>query len=110
MVERRPIADFFTHALLILGIAIVMLPVWIAFVASSLSPERILDAPMTLLPGDRLVANYAHVLFEGPTVGELAERVEERLRAGQPTETIALVRLERDGPLPLSFALTQPCR
>ena len=67
MVERRPVADFFTHALLIAGTALIVLPVWIAFVASSLTPEQVQDAPMTLLPGDQLATNYLRVLFEGST-------------------------------------------
>ena len=67
MVERRPVADFFTHALLIVGTALIVLPVWVAFVASSLTPEQVQDAPMTLLPGDQLMTNYLRVLFEGST-------------------------------------------
>jgi sn-glycerol 3-phosphate transport system permease protein len=67
MVERRPLADILTHLLLVLGMALVVLPVWLAFVASTLSPAEILDAPMSLLPGDRLVANYRTVLTEGST-------------------------------------------
>lgn len=67
MVERRPLADFLTHLLLVAGMALVALPVWLAFVASTLTPEQILDAPMSLLPGGQLVANYRSVLFEGST-------------------------------------------
>ena len=67
MVERRPLADFFTHLLLIAGTALVALPVWLAFVASTLSPEQVLDAPMSLLPGARLVDNYRTVLTAGST-------------------------------------------
>ena len=67
MVERRPLADFCTHLLLAAGMALVALPVWLAFVASTLTPEQILDTPMPLLPGGQLVANYRSVLFEGST-------------------------------------------
>jgi sn-glycerol 3-phosphate transport system permease protein len=67
MVERRPLADFFTHLLLVAGMALVALPVWLAFVASTLMPEQILDTPMPLMPGGQLVANYRSVLFEGST-------------------------------------------
>ena len=67
MVERRPLADFFTHLLLVAGMALVALPVWLAFVASTLTPEQILDTPMPLMPGGQLVANYRSVLFEGST-------------------------------------------
>jgi amino acid adenylation domain-containing protein len=42
-------------------------------------------------------------LFEGPTVAELAVRVEEMRRAGLPVLP-PVVRIDRDRPLPLSFA------
>jgi amino acid adenylation domain-containing protein len=42
-------------------------------------------------------------LFEGPTVAELAGRVEELRRAGLPVLP-PVVRVDRDRPLPLSFA------
>ena len=42
-------------------------------------------------------------LFEGPTVAELAGRVEEMRRAGLPVLP-PVVPVERTGPLPLSFA------
>ncbi|HEY7768547.1 amino acid adenylation domain-containing protein [Longimicrobium sp.] len=42
-------------------------------------------------------------LFEGPTVAELARRVEEMRRAGVPVLP-PVMRTERPGPLPLSFA------
>ena len=67
MVERRPLADFVTHLVLVLGVGIVALPVWLAFVASSLTPEQVLDAPMSLIPGDQLGVNYLHVLTRGST-------------------------------------------
>jgi len=67
MVERRPLADFFTHLLLGAGTALVVLPVWLAFVASTLSAAQVQDAPMSLLPGDQLLLNYRAVLFDGST-------------------------------------------
>jgi sn-glycerol 3-phosphate transport system permease protein len=67
MVERRPFVDLLTHVLLIAGVVLVALPVWLAFVASTLSSTQVLDAPMSLLPGSELIANYRSVLFEGST-------------------------------------------
>ena len=67
MVERRPFADLLTHCVLVAGTALLVLPVWLAFVASSLTPEQVLDAPMSLIPGDQLVVNYLHVLTQGST-------------------------------------------
>jgi amino acid adenylation domain-containing protein len=43
-------------------------------------------------------------LFEAPTLGGTAERVELLLRRGAASEVPPLVPVRRDGPLPLSFA------
>src|SRR5271167_2371146 len=53
------------HAVLLLGLALVVFPVYVAFVASSLPLREILDAPMTLVPGPDLVANYRDALALG---------------------------------------------
>ena len=53
------------HAVLMLGLALVAFPVYVAFVASSLPLQDILDAPMTLSPGPDLVANYHDALARG---------------------------------------------
>lgn len=73
MVERRPILDFVTHLVLILGIAVVAFPVYLTFVASTLTAEQVLDSPMTLIPGGHLIENFRTVLFQG--VGEAASPV-----------------------------------
>ena len=53
------------HAVLMLGLALVVFPVYVAFVASSLSLQDILDAPMTLVPGPDFAANYREALAQG---------------------------------------------
>jgi len=53
------------HAVLLLGLALVVFPVYVAFVASSLPLQDILDAPMTLVPGPDLLANYRDALALG---------------------------------------------
>ena len=53
------------HAVLMLGLALVAFPVYVAFVASSLPLQDILDAPMTPSPGPDLVANYRDALARG---------------------------------------------
>ena len=53
------------HAVLLLGLALVLFPVYVAFVASSLPLQDILDAPMTLVPGSDLLANYRDALALG---------------------------------------------
>ncbi|CAG2152950.1 L-arabinose transport system permease protein AraQ [Cupriavidus campinensis] len=73
MVERRPILDVITHVVLILGIVVVAFPVYLTFVASTLTAEQVLDSPMTLIPGSHLIENFRTVLFQG--VGEAASPV-----------------------------------
>ena len=65
MIEHRPLLTFFSHILLIIGVAIVALPVYITFVASSLAPDEVLQSPMPLLPGSHLIENYTKVLSQG---------------------------------------------
>jgi sn-glycerol 3-phosphate transport system permease protein len=65
MVERRPLLTLFSHLMLALGIAVVALPIWLTFVASTHPVENILRAPIPVWPGDRLVENYATVLGHG---------------------------------------------
>jgi len=62
MVERRPLLDFASHAILLLGVAIVAFPLYLTFVASTHTAAEIVQAPMPLLPGDQLFHNYAAAL------------------------------------------------
>ena len=57
---------------LILGVIVVAFPVWVTFVASTLTLEQILRVPMPLLPGDQLLTNYSQVLAAGSTKGSSA--------------------------------------
>jgi sn-glycerol 3-phosphate transport system permease protein len=65
MVENRPWLTWLSHAVLIAGVAVVAFPVWLTFVASTLSSTDVMDAPMTLLPGGKLLENYTRVLTRG---------------------------------------------
>jgi sn-glycerol 3-phosphate transport system permease protein len=53
------------HAVLLAGLGLVLFPIYVAFVASSLSLRDILAAPMTLIPGPQLIANYREALTSG---------------------------------------------
>jgi sn-glycerol 3-phosphate transport system permease protein len=53
------------HAILIVGLVLVLFPIYVAFVASSHPLADILEAPMTLLPGSRLIANFGEALDAG---------------------------------------------
>jgi sn-glycerol 3-phosphate transport system permease protein len=68
MVERRPVLTFFTHAILLVGVAIVAFPVYLTFVASTHTAVEIVQAPMPLLPGDQFWHNYT-AAFTGSEKG-----------------------------------------
>jgi sn-glycerol 3-phosphate transport system permease protein len=68
MIERRPVATLLAHVTLVLGILIVGLPVYIAFVASTQTAEQIVqNVPMSLLPGNNFLESYRLALFGGET-------------------------------------------
>ena len=51
MIENRPVLTFVSHLVLVIGVAIVALPVYITFVASTLAVDEVLQAPMPLHSG-----------------------------------------------------------
>ena len=65
MVENRPWLTVVSHAVLIAGIAVIAFPLYVTFVASTLTLDQILQVPMPLLPGDRLWENYSRALTAG---------------------------------------------
>jgi sn-glycerol 3-phosphate transport system permease protein len=64
MVERRPLLTVIQHAVLILGAALFVFPIYLAFVASTHTAQEV-NSGIPLLPGAEMVANYAQVLGEG---------------------------------------------
>jgi sn-glycerol 3-phosphate transport system permease protein len=72
MVENRPWLTFFSHAVLIGGVLAVAFPLYVTFVASTLTLEQIMQVPMPLTPGDQLVENFRQVLTAGSTKGSKA--------------------------------------
>jgi len=65
MIEHRPGLKIFCHAMLVLGVATVAFPLWVAFVASTHTAERMLEIPLPLWPGTYLLDNYRTVLTKG---------------------------------------------
>jgi sn-glycerol 3-phosphate transport system permease protein len=65
MVENRRWLDLLSHAVLIAGIAVIAFPLYVTFVASTLTHEQILSVPMPLVPGEHFWSNYAQVLSAG---------------------------------------------
>jgi sn-glycerol 3-phosphate transport system permease protein len=72
MIERRPVLDVISHAVLIGGALVIAFPLYVAFVASTHSLEDVMRMPMPLLPGGRFLENYTQVLFAGTTTGSRA--------------------------------------
>ena len=68
MVEHNRWLDVLTHIVLLLGVAIVAFPIYLAFVASSHTVQEIVQAPMPLLPGSNLAASF-HDAFVGSGTG-----------------------------------------
>ncbi|MEM6578859.1 MAG: sn-glycerol-3-phosphate ABC transporter permease UgpE [Pseudomonadota bacterium] len=65
MVEKRGSGLWLTHLGLIIGVAFIFFPIWLAFVASTVDQQDIVRPPMPLLPGDQLVENYTRALASG---------------------------------------------
>jgi sn-glycerol 3-phosphate transport system permease protein len=72
MVEKRPGLTLLAHAVLLAGIAVIAFPIYVTFVASTLTLDQIMTVPMPLLPGGELLHNYAQVLTAGTVGGSQA--------------------------------------
>ncbi len=67
MVERRGWLTAVTHLVLIAGIAVLALPIYFAFVASTVGLRDIVEPPLPLVPGPFLFDNYGEALLRGVT-------------------------------------------
>lgn len=65
MVERRRWLTVFSHVSLLVCIAILALPIYVTFIASTTTMEEIVQPPLPLLPGSQLLENYATALTRG---------------------------------------------
>ena len=65
MVENRPFLTFLTHLVLITGVALVVFPVYLAFVASTHGYNDFLRGLAPLLPGPYMVENYTRMWTSG---------------------------------------------
>jgi sn-glycerol 3-phosphate transport system permease protein len=57
MVERAPVLDGICHAILLVGVACVCVPLYLTFVAGSLTIDQVQQVPLPWLPGDRFLEN-----------------------------------------------------
>src|SRR5438093_295001 len=72
MVEHRPLGSIVSHLVLIAGVAVVALPLYVGFVASTLSFDQVTAVPMQMTPSTHLLENYGAVLLHGSTAASKA--------------------------------------
>ena len=65
---RRTGGGLLTHAGLLAGVLVTCFPLYIIFVASSVSHDEIARPPLPMFPGDRLWENYAAALKAGVNI------------------------------------------
>ena len=68
MVEKRGMGLWLTHGFMITGVLIIFFPIWLAFVASTVTQPEIVSPPMPLLPGGHFWENYKTALVSGVNV------------------------------------------
>ena len=68
MVERRGAGLWLTHLFMITGVLIIFFPIWLAFVASTVTQPEIVSPPMPVWPGGHFWENYSSALFSGVNV------------------------------------------
>lgn len=62
MIRKKFIPRIFLHVFLMLGLVTILFPLYIGFVASTHTMERLLQVPLPWLPGTALFENYKEVL------------------------------------------------
>jgi len=65
MVENDRWGTLFAHIILILGVAIIVFPIYVAVIASTHESGTFLRGVMPLLPGSHGWENYNTIIFEG---------------------------------------------
>lgn len=65
MIENRRGLTIFSHTLLIVGIIVILFPLYVAFVAATLDNDAVFQTPMTLIPGTHLLENISYIWRHG---------------------------------------------
>ncbi|MFC0225999.1 sn-glycerol-3-phosphate ABC transporter permease UgpE [Serratia aquatilis] len=65
MIENRRGLDIFSHAMLIIGVLIILFPLYVAVIAATLDDKQIFAVPMQLIPGGHLWDNVRHIWQDG---------------------------------------------
>jgi sn-glycerol 3-phosphate transport system permease protein len=64
MIERTPVLNIVTHAILFTGLAILVIPIYLVIVAASQTLPDVMAIPAKLLPGDQLIVNLKAAWIE----------------------------------------------
>jgi sn-glycerol 3-phosphate transport system permease protein len=73
MIERQTrLSQLLPHLILIVGVAIVAFPVYLAVIASTYDGPSIINGQMSLLPGGHAIDNYSRVLASGASASTRA--------------------------------------
>lgn len=64
MLNRGKWGQIASHSILLLGVLLVVFPLYITFIASTQPSADISQAPMSLMPGTEMWGNYRRALFE----------------------------------------------
>jgi sn-glycerol 3-phosphate transport system permease protein len=65
MVEKKGVGRLLTHGTLIIGICIICFPIYVAFIASTVTQSDLISPPMPLVPGGHFIDNYREALLSG---------------------------------------------
>lgn len=65
MIENRRGLTLLCHLMLVLGIAVILFPLYVAFVAATLDDQAVFATPMTLVPGRHLWDNLGLIWTQG---------------------------------------------
>jgi len=65
MIENRRGFDLFCHAVLIVGVVLVVFPVYVAFCAATMNEHQVFSVPLSLVPSTHLFDNIVTVWTHG---------------------------------------------
>ncbi len=65
MIENRRGLDIFCHVMLIIGVLLVVFPLYVAFVAATMNESEVFNVPLSLIPSTHLFENFATVWGQG---------------------------------------------
>lgn len=65
MVEKKGVGRWLTHGALIVGICVICFPIYVAFIASTVTQADLISPPMPLVPGGHFIDNYREALLSG---------------------------------------------